>query len=272
MALFPPLLLLACNIPAGDTYRVTGTVLQVEQGKVVVDHDEIPGFMAAMVMPFPADPNLLRGLERGDLIEANLLVSTDRSQLIGIEVTGHEVLDDPTLNYSGTPPMRIGEVLPALELPATGGETLTVGADQGETTVLTFLYSTCPLPEYCPLLATKLLLLQEQIRGKGRIVAITLDPDTDTLAVLEAYGEGLGADPTLWRFARTELAQLKDLFDRIEMSRSVREGLVLHSLKLLILDPEGRLLHLEKDNGWDIATIAGKVDLAAGLSAATTAP
>ena len=103
-------------------------------------------------------------------------------------------------------------------------------------------------------------------------MAITLDPDTDTLEVLEAYGEGLGADPTMWRFARAELAQLADLFDRIEMSRRQRDGLILHSLKLLVLNPEGRLLHLEKDNGWDIATIAGKVDLAAGPRASTTAP
>ena len=103
-------------------------------------------------------------------------------------------------------------------------------------------------------------------------MAITLDPDTDTLEVLEAYGQGLGADPTLWRFARAELDQLSELFDRIEMTRRLRDGVILHSLKLLILDPEGRLLHLEKDNGWDIGTIAGKVALSSGPSTPTTAP
>ncbi len=92
-ALLPVLsILLGCNFSAGKTYQLEGTVLEVQERSIVIDHEAIPDFMEAKVMSFNADPNLLKGLKAGNRIAANLLVSEDSSQLIGIEVIDQAVL------------------------------------------------------------------------------------------------------------------------------------------------------------------------------------
>jgi len=92
-ALLPVLsLILGCNFSTGTTYKLEGTVLEVQERSVVIDHESIPDFMEAKVMSFNADPNLLKGLKVGNRIAANLLVSEDSSQLIGIEVIGQTAL------------------------------------------------------------------------------------------------------------------------------------------------------------------------------------
>ncbi len=254
------LFLAACNFSTGDTYDVEGLVLKVEESSILVDHEEIPGFMEAMVMPFSADPNLLRGLSRGDRIKARLLVSTAEisSQLIGIEVTGREDLPQMETDPVQTKALEVGGVLEGMDLPTAGGP-LRLGEGQGQTTVLSFLFTSCPLPEYCPLLATKLVQLQERIRGEARIVIVTLDPDTDTFEVLAKYGAAMGADPAMWHYVRAELDTLTPLFDAVEMTLAEREGMLLHSLKLLVLAPNGTLRFLAKNNGWDIGAVADAV-------------
>ena len=122
--------------------------------------------------------------------------------------------------------------------------------------ILSFLFTTCPFPEACPLLASKLKQLQEQIKGEGQIVALTLDPESDTFPILEAFGKSFGADPEVWRFARKPLEELEELFDKLEMMRYRREGAIIHSLKLVIINAKGTIVHIENDNGWDIAAIA----------------
>ncbi len=253
------LLLAACNFSTGETYPLVGTVLEVEEASILVDHEEIPGFMRAMVMPLAADPNLLRGLSRGDRIKARLLVSESKSQLIGIEVTGRVELaplpEDASLEVKA---LEVGAVLAGIDLPTSAGP-IHIGEGQGETTVLSFLFTSCPLPEYCPLLASKLVQLQERIRGKARIVVVTLDPERDTFEVLSEYGAAMGADPSMWHYVRAELDTLTPLFEAVEMTLAERDGMLLHSLKLLVLAPDGTLRFLAKNNGWDIDAVAGAV-------------
>ena len=249
-------LVLGCNFQAGTTYEVQGTVLDVQEGSVVVDHEEIPGFMDAMVMPFNADPNLIKNLKRGDRIEANFLVSENSSQLIGIEVVGQVELPPPA--PVEVQPLKVGETLTAMTLSSHRGP-LKLGAGQGVTTVLSFLFTSCPVPEFCPLLATKLVGLQEIIGDSARIVVVTLDPERDTFEALVEYGKAVGADPNAWHYVREDIDALAPLFDAVEMTLFERDGELMHSLKLLVLNPEGKLMFLAKNNGWDPNKVAAAV-------------
>lgn len=52
-----------------QTYTVGGTVISIlpNQKHIIIDHDEIPGFMNAMTMPFNvADPKLIENIARQD--------------------------------------------------------------------------------------------------------------------------------------------------------------------------------------------------------------
>ena len=54
-------------------------------GRLIVDHEEIKGFMAAMEMSYPvANPALLDGLNPGDRI--GFTVDPAASRIVGIDV------------------------------------------------------------------------------------------------------------------------------------------------------------------------------------------
>jgi len=241
--------LVACD--AADTYPITGRVLEVNGQVLTLEHDEIPGFMAAMTMPLPADAPAFGEYQPGSVISGTLRVSDDGMKVVEVRITGHEQLN--VLGTSADP--EVGSVLPAVTLPTLAGDVM-VGQGQGVPTVLTFLFTQCPVEEYCPLLASKLARLQPLIQGRARIVAVTLDPERDSLEVLKAYGEGYGADPAVWRFARLDLESLDGLLRLVGGQRVPENGSISHNLRLLALDADGRILALHPDNEWDPEAVA----------------
>ncbi len=248
------LTLWACNFDAGRTYPVTGTVLEVHERSLLVDHDEIVGVMKPMAMSFETEPSLTRKVTPGDQIRALLLVNGPSYRLTGVEVTGHT--DLATRADSPQPlPLQVGDTLAARQVETTIGP-VTVGAGQGAPTVLTYLFTTCPNPEYCPALATRLAALQPLLPDTARILAITLDPDTDTLPVLEAWGAGFGARPPGWIFGRLPLEQLGPLLHLSGVNRLSDRGPLTHNLVLLALDADGVVRLRAPDNGWDPAAVA----------------
>ena len=57
----------ACS--EGDAGRGEGVVLSThDDGRIVIEHGDIPGVMKAMTMEFEIDPELLRGIESGDRV------------------------------------------------------------------------------------------------------------------------------------------------------------------------------------------------------------
>ena len=57
------------------TYEATGTVIGVEGERVLIDHEDIPGFMDAMTMSFPvSDPTLLEGVVGGMRVSFRIVV------------------------------------------------------------------------------------------------------------------------------------------------------------------------------------------------------
>ena len=91
------------------------------------------------------------------------------------------------------------------------GATLVLGQGQDRPTLLTYIYTRCPMPEFCPATIARLQPLQEALTKSQRIVAVTLDPEFDTGEVLTRYGEAAAADPARWSFGIPTKAQLPDL-------------------------------------------------------------
>ncbi|MEQ1571696.1 MAG: SCO family protein [Myxococcota bacterium] len=238
-------MLAACY--GGQVYIVKGVVVEVHApDEVVLDHEDIPGLMGAMVMPFEvADPSLLSGLSPGDRVTARYVVKQEGSALVELRVTGHG--PSPVTN-TGPAPIRPGEVFPATELAGIDGSTLTLGPAQTERIALTFVYTRCPRPEFCPAMITRLQALQRELGAAegARIVAVTLDPAFDTSEVLSAYARAAGAGPG-WTFARVEPEPLAELALRAGLPVLQQPEEIAHGLRLLVIDRGGRLLERYDD-------------------------
>lgn len=227
-------------------YPLSGTVVSVEPDRVQVDHAEIPGFMGAMVMPFSVTDEVHGWVRPGDRIEARLVPSPGGYWLLDVMRTGRAAAPADF----GVEPVAPGDPFPRTELGTAHGVSVVVGVGQDKPTVLTYLYSTCPDPAFCPALVAKLQPLQAAIGDDARIVAVTIDPETDTAPVLAAYAEAVGADPARWVFARPSMAQLGKVAQLGGLTVAFESGRIAHSTRLLVLAADGTLIERYDDNTW----------------------
>src|SRR6185369_4426435 len=82
---------------------------------------------------------------------------------------------------------------------------------RGHRVAITFAYTRCPLPEFCPLMDRNFVTIQKAVAqtpamADVRLVTVTIDPAYDTPAVLKAHAQRLGADAKVWSFLTPEPA------------------------------------------------------------------
>jgi protein SCO1/2 len=244
-----------------NAWILEGTVVgEPADGAVMVQHEEIVGYMPAMTMPFAIrDADVLATLRPGDRILARLHVEPEGSYLAKVRVVGtdHEFLAAQTA-AAANPAVQPGEPFPVVQVPLHDGSNWTIG-DPGEPTVLTFVYTRCPIPEFCPATIAKLQAVQHELAGFGRILAITLDPEYDSAAVLSEYAATAGATPGEWMFGRVEQDALARLAEATSLPIVRTNGEIAHAVRVAVLDAEGRLVVRYDDNDWDAAALAARV-------------
>lgn len=138
-------------------YSVRGVVRRVEPERrsVVVKHEEIPGFMPAMTMPFDVkEPKELNGLKPGDQIAFRMLVTTndgwiDRIQVVGSD-TNAVATPPPVRITSSVPLLEAGSMLPDYTLTNELGHVIRLSDFRGKVLAFTFIFTRCPYPDFCP--------------------------------------------------------------------------------------------------------------------------
>ena len=248
-------LTLACGT-APARHSLTGTVIEVRPDALLVAHDDIPGVMDAMTMPFTlADPADGQRVRQGDRISSTL-VAGERWVLTNVVVTERSVaraVAEPRPRAERR--IEVGQTFGTTKLPLAGGGELVLGPNQKGPVVLTFLYTRCPLPEFCPLVTRRLLELQPALPDRARAVAVTLDPEYDTLEVLEDYGTHQGAVPGRVDFGRLPREMLLPLVERAGLTVHGKGLDISHDLVLVVLGADGRVLARYRDMHWDRAEV-----------------
>jgi protein SCO1/2 len=258
----------ACGrAPDARQYELRGQILAVDRDRreVLVDHEDIAGFMPAMTMPYRVDnPMLLDGKQPGDLFTATLVVEETRAYLSALTTTGHAPLKTPPAAplITDADLLREGEVVPDHALVDHTGAPRPLGSLRGHRVALTFMYTRCPLPDFCPLMDKHFAAVQQEI-GKSpdladvRLVSVTLDPDYDVAAVLERHAKALGAQPGRWYFLTGKPDDVLGFARRFGVTAQSGDpdiGLV-HNLRTAIIDPQGRLVTAYSGNMWTPAEL-----------------
>lgn len=251
------ILALACSTPEPG-HPVHGVVVEVSAAdEVLLDHDAIPGFMDAMVMPFHVqDRGLLKGLQPGDIVDARLEIGEQGGFLTKLEVVGKGPAPKPPERAPG--PLREGQQLPATPIHYADGTEGVLGAGQGHPVALTFLYTRCPMPDFCPATVAKYQALQPLVKAPIELVAVSLDPTFDTDAVLTDFAANAGAEPGRWRFGRVQ--DLDALALAAGMSVMPKDGEILHAKRVLLLDADGRMLARYDDHSFSVQDAAALLE------------
>jgi protein SCO1/2 len=227
--------------------------------------------MPAMTMPFQVeDPALLAGAVPGDLVTATLVVEEVRAYLTTLNVTGHADLntnsDRPAI--SSVDILEPGDSVPGTPLFDTTGAAMSLPALRGHRVALTFIYTRCPLPDFCPLMDRHFAQVQAAIAmtpalADVQLVSVTVDPEFDTTEVLREHAESLGASPDIWRFVTTEPRFLREFaanFGVVAEPDPADATAVLHNLRTAIIGPDGRLVSVLGGNTWTPAELIAELE------------
>jgi len=265
-------------------YHLVGKVVALDQrgSSVVVDHQAIPGFMDAMTMAYPVrDPHILDPLGVGDEITADVVVATDGAYLDNIVVTKKGSGDKgeaPTTEHEPTP----GEKVPDFALTNQDGKRIHLSSFEGHVLLVTFVYTRCPFPTFCPLVSRNFAEVYAQTRknpaldSKIRLLTISFDPQHDTPKVLRAYGGSFedvtGAIPfDRWQFAVPSQADLKKIADYFGLFFTSNGGQIVHSLSTTVISPEGTVYKWYEDNQWTPSDLVADASAALQQDSGSTA-
>jgi protein SCO1 len=243
-----------------NRHSVRGTVRGVaeDRASLVVDHEEIPGLMPAMTMPFPlASAQLARGVETGDLVEMQLETGAEWS-VVSLRVLRRAAAATADARAAVQAPPRparageryfqvgVGQRVPDFTLIDHRGRPMALSSLRGKAVVLSFIYTRCPMPKLCPLVTRNLRELQHNLspeqRARTHLLAVTMDPAYDTPEILERYGRQFGLDldhASLLTGPVRDVALLGSFFGNEFYNE--QDGTITHKTRLVVIDPRGRL-------------------------------
>jgi len=190
------LLSIACNRSAGSKhYGLSGTIVSIDRPglSVVINGDAVPGFMAAMAMPYKVkDASELNSLAPGDVIGADIVLQGSDYWLEHIRVTQQSKA--PAAQTSELHLPSAGEAVPNFELTNQSGKRILLNQYRGKVLLVTFIYTRCPFPDYCPRVTGQFAEVNRLLRGdptlgsKTHLLSISFDPQHDTPKILREYG------------------------------------------------------------------------------------
>jgi protein SCO1/2 len=204
-----------------------------------------------MTMPFGVrDATLLEGRRAGDLIKATLVVSETSAWLEAIEKTGSAPLPDDLPERTGGS-LKPGAIVPEASFVDQDGRAVRLSHWRGRTLAVTFIFTRCPYPDFCPALDRSVAKIQAALRAdpalaSARLLTVSFDPEHDTPATLTKHAKALRADPAVWTFVTGSVAEV-DAFGRnfgLSVTREGGEAGITHNLRTAVIDPAGLLVQV----------------------------
>jgi len=256
----------AASTASFKVYKLRGKVVSSNPatGEVTLNHEAIPGFMEAMTMPYKLkDPSILSELHPGDVITADVLVSqnADADVLLDhIVVVAQSKADyRPTVIYHVPVP---GDIAPDFKLRNQDGHIIHLHQFRGKNLLITFIYTRCPLPNFCPLVTHNFALIEKQLsesptlHAKTHLLCVSFDPVHDTPERLRAYGATyIGSDVKAafadWDFAVPEKPTLQKMaqFFNVGITNEADET-ITHTLSTTLIGVDGKVIQYYPGNEW----------------------
>ena len=256
----------ASTNPDFQVYHLRGKIVTTDaaHGVVVVDHEAIPGFMDAMTMPYQLkDPSIISDLHPGDVITADVDVSKTASETVQLDhiVVIAQAKPDyrPTVIYHVPAP---GDVVPDFALRNEDGRTIHLRQFRGKELLITFIYTRCPLPNFCPLVTHNFAVIDKSLAAhpalyaKTHLLCVSFDPEHDTPERLKAYGEEyMGSDAKdafkHWDFAVAKKPVLMDMAKYFDVGITYgANDSITHTLSTTLIGANGKVVHFYPGNDW----------------------
>ncbi len=256
----------ACRRASGSVqrYDLKGVVVSVDKrgSSVTIAHEAIPDYMEAMTMPFKLkDEWAFDKMAPGNRVQATLVIDGLRSWLENIVIMQDAVDESGATAARSSVGPKPGEEVPDFTLVNQDGKRVRLRSYKGRALVLTFIYTRCPLPDYCPLMTDNFAEIVKAIKddaavyAKTQMLSISVDPEYDTPARLREYGAGLTTESgaqtfSHWQFATGDTDEVKRVATYFGLQYFTEADQIIHSLVTAVISPDGKVVKLYTGNEW----------------------
>jgi protein SCO1/2 len=270
------LLAAAASCSNAKTYEMRGQILGINRDKmeILVKHDEIPGLMAAMTMPWKVQQaSMLDNLGTGDLIATEIVVDNSQGVITKITKLGTAKPDTPSPAGVAKPGVRYlspGDQVPNQAFVNQDGGAVDFNSIRGNRAMaVTFIYTKCPIPTFCPAMdrqfaEAQALIKDKGLEGKAALLSISFDPKNDTPAVLKQHAKKLGADPAVWTFATGDREEIdrfaSSLLLTLVRGEAANPDEIGHTLRTTVVDRSGRITKSYSGADWTPTELVAELE------------
>lgn len=260
-------------------YKLRGKVVSTNSstGEVTLDHESIPGFMDAMTMPYKLkDPSILTELHPGDVITAEMMVSQQAEADVFLDhfvVIAQGKPDyKPTVIYHVP---ELGDKVPDFTMRNQDGQLIHLNQYRGKAVLITFIYTRCPLPNFCPLVTRNFATIEKQLAvdpklyGMTHLLSVSFDPDHDTPERLRAYGAQYIGSSTKnvfahWDFAAPQKPVVGEMAKYFDVGITAgADDTINHTLSTTLIGRDGKVVRFYPGNEWTPEQVLNDVKQAA---------
>jgi len=265
----------SAEVPAASTKSAAGKSNQVFEVKGVIKelkpdgktaeirHEAITNYMPAMGMSFEAkEPKELVGLKAGDQAKFRMTVTEDDfwiDQIQKLTVGNPNQLPSKAgvFHFSrDLEPLQVGDALPEYHFTNELGQAVSTGQFKGEAVGITFIFTRCPLPNFCPKMTSNFQDVQKKLQGMDNgprnwhLLTISFDPEFDSPEILKAYAERYKADPKHWNFLTGDISEISTISEQFGQMFWKDEGALNHNLRTAVIDASCKVQKVFQGNNW----------------------
>ncbi len=220
---------------------------------VYLSHRDIPGYMPAMAMEFPAKS--VPTLAPGTRIAFDLSVRHARPLVTRIVPRGG------VSEFAAPPSIAIGVPVPDFSLTDQFGQPLTLSSLRGNVIALDFIYTRCPQPDVCPRLSANFARLQRRFGASLKLLSITIDPKFDQPPVLLDYAKRWNADGSNWRFLTGPESDIRSVANSFGLIYFADDGAMTHSSRTAVIGRDGRLAGIVEGSAFAVSQLGDLIAL-----------
>ena len=268
----------ACRSRNEKRFDLKGKVVAVEPQKhlVTVSHEDIKGYMPAMTMPFtvPSESDL-QIIAPDDEITATLVIDGKHSWLEDLIIT-RQSATAPAM--PGAQMAKEGDEVPNFTLRNQDNREIHIKDYRGKTLLLTFIYTRCPVPDYCTLMSDNFAQIDralgedQELYAKTHLLSISIDPSYDTPKVLRSYGAAhteryQNETFAHWEFAGGTSEQVKEIAQFFGLTYFPEKDQIIHALRTVIVTPGGKVGKIYGGNEWKPKEIVEQIKKQSAASA-----
>ncbi len=249
-------------------YPITGEIISADAARkiLIVQHDEVKGFMPAMTMEFGVTAGDVAVAKPGQRIRAEMVVPKtgdprlekiwpDDKSLTAAVAAGAMKLRQDTFTRGKNAYREVGEEVPDFSLYDQEGRVVQAGRFRGKMVMINFIFTRCPIATMCPASTMKMMSAQKAAAEAGvkniEFVSFTLDPAYDTPGVLKEYATSRGIDTSNFSFLTGPEAAIRDLLTQFGVIAEFKGDILQHTLATLLVGEDGKIIHRADGSSWE---------------------